>query len=204
MKIVLQPIISIISTIITHHMSQLKFSKFKKYCYIRLKVDELGLKDYDYLDIEDYFEPIYKKLYDESEKLYKPNNNIKIRNNWLNVKKDYLDILCGVVEEQKGNVDWKTFLGILIATKLMIRTYKQVNPLFASMLCLEMLDIMKKLEHVCSWTAKKIKKEKTRNEYCLDSSLLNCKHYKSNIGRDSVIVLTAICSFYCLYRVLVE
>ena len=95
--------------------------------------------------INDYYESIYKKLDDVSERLYRPCSVIPLRTNYLKTKKDYLDMISGVIEEQNAEVGWCTMLAVLTGTKMFVRRYKDHNSLFAIMTCLEMWIVFEKL-----------------------------------------------------------
>lgn len=103
--------------------------------------------------INDYYERIYKTLDDTSERLYEATRrvgattteSIPLRTNYLKTKKDYLDMVLGIIEETNAEVGWCTMLAVLAGTKMFVRRYKVRNPLFASMLCLEMWIVFNKL-----------------------------------------------------------
>ena len=170
-------------------LSASKLSKFKKYCYVRLKVDELGLSEYESVSVNEYFEPIYKTLYESSEKLHQDFANIKIQTNWFKAKRDYTDFLSGYTsytENHDIKTGWHNFLALFVITKTMIRRYRDTNILFASLFCVEMLEALNKLDIEIRKTPKPLKlSENSWNQFI-------------NIA----VLASTISSSYCLYRLL--
>ena len=170
-------------------LSASKLSKLKKYCYVRLKVDELGLSEYENVSVNEYFEPIYKTLYDVSEKLYQDPANTPIQTNWLKAKRDYTDFLSGYVsytEKHDIKTGWHNVLALFVITKTMVRRYRDINLLFASLFCVEMLEALNKLDIEIRKTPKPLKfSENSWNQ------VLNI-----------AVVISTISSSYCLYRLL--
>ena len=170
-------------------LSASKLSKLKKYCYVRLKVDELGLSEYESVSVNEYFEPIYKTLYDSSEKLYQDISNIPIQTNWLKAKRDYTDFLSGYTSyTEKHNIEagWHNFLALFVITKTMVRRYRDTNLLFASLFCLEMLEALNKFNMEIRKTPKPLKfSENSWNQFI-------------NIA----VLASTISSSYCIYRLL--
>ena len=103
--------------------------------------------EHEEIRLNDYYESIYKKLDDKSEMLYRPcvASIIPLRTNYLKAKKDYIDMIMGIIEEQNGEVGWSTMLAVLTGAKMFVRRYKDHNLLFAMMLCLEMWIVFEKL-----------------------------------------------------------
>ena len=103
------------------------------------------LDDHDAIRIDGYYEGIYKKVNDAFETFYEPRSDIPLRTNYLKTKKDYLNMILGIIDEQNAEVGWCTMLAVLTGTKMFVRRYNRHNPLFASMICLEMWIVFEKL-----------------------------------------------------------
>lgn len=132
-------------------MGEFKPPRFNAYCYGRLKMEEFGTQSHDNIKINAYYERIYKVLDTASERLYTPKPEIPIRTNYSKTKKDYHDMVIGIIEEQNAEVGWSTMLAVFVGTKMMVRRYKERNPLFATMLCVDMWLVFNKLSSLWSF-----------------------------------------------------
>ena len=175
-----------------------KLQRLNYYCYTRLKVDELGLGEFDDDVIPNEFhEGYYYTLNVESEKLYMNGlwgRLIRRRYDWVKAKRDYQDMTSAIIDELKGKDNWSCVLGVFTATKIMVRRYKEANPIFASMFCLEMFNALNRTVDVRFLSWDKVYK---RTPKPLKTSPVS---YKSNRYLDATFIITLLCSSYCLYR----
>ena len=174
-------------------MVKFKQARFNFYCYTRLKMD-MGLWEHKYDSINPYYEyeSIYKRLDIEADRLLDRLGErvLPVRSDWLKTRKDYLGMILAIIDEQKV-IGWITILAVFAATKIIVRRYKECNPLFASMLCVEMLIVFNKLDRVGLTSTKTCRGDSWN--YWLSY------FYKNTYTRIGIV---SVCSCYCLYRLL--
>ena len=140
------------------------------YCYCKLREDELGLTHLEDIDVvsKSSYTPYYNALDVESELLYRPLDDIHVlRSDWPKAKADHEKYSRSFLNEMNDDdVSWIGVVCMVTATKMFIRRYRETNPLFASMFCVEMLGMMNEMGESAffSWRteAEKYTKPKTR------------------------------------------
>jgi len=178
------------------------------YCYTRLKTDELGLTEFEGLTSNSTYEPYYLALAIESELLYRPLDDvIPLRCEWDKAQRDFQKYTKSYLSELNVQVSWAGMVAVMTITKMFVRRYRAVNPLFASRFCVEMLDLMNELgkdRAITLWLAwKKVirchKESKKSKRVKVDSFCDKCLTTLSTIiictiGVAGVIKLVEVCT----------
>lgn len=121
-----------------------KLTELTFYCYTRLKSDELGLVQIE--GVSSPYAPYYAVLDVESELLFRPLDDvIPLRCEWDKAKKDFQKYSKVFLSDLSEKVCWSGMVGLTAIAKMFIRRYRAVNPLFASMICVELLEAMNEL-----------------------------------------------------------
>lgn len=116
-------------------------TKLNYFCYNRLKLDELGLAcALEELTTHTLYESYYQALDFESEKLYRFNNSIPIRTDYVKAVLDYNRMTDGCLGQLSSEASWHQMVALTAVAKIFIRRYRYENPLFASMFCVEFLE----------------------------------------------------------------
>ena len=127
-------------------LEQRRLTELTFYCYTRLKADELGLTNVEGLVPNSTYDPYYTVLDIESELLYRPLDDvIPLRCEWDKAKRDFQKYTKVFLSELNEQVCWSGIVAVAASTKMFIRRYRAVNPLFASMFCVTMLETMDEL-----------------------------------------------------------
>ena len=132
------------------------------YCYTRLKADELGLTHLEDVVPSTTYAPYYTALDIESELLYRPLDDVIIlRCDWDKAKRDYQKYTKSFLNGLSVHASWSGVIGLVAVTKMFIRRYRETNPLFASMFCVEMLDQLNDMGDIAYLSWRKVAKKFT-------------------------------------------